>query len=41
LGKAEGNTEKAVRWPGGVCAGGIDHNSIQCTSCQSGYTGNV
>jgi len=31
-------TQKAVRWPCGcgVCGRGIDNNSIQCTSCQSG-----
>jgi len=27
-------TQKAVRWPSGVCGRGIGNNSIQCTSCQ-------
>ena len=27
-------TQKAVRWPCGVCDKGICNNSIQCTSCQ-------
>ena len=27
-------TQKAVRWPCGVCGRGIGNNSIQCTSCQ-------
>jgi len=27
-------TQKAVRWPCGVCGIGIGNNSIQCTSCQ-------
>jgi len=27
-------TQKAVRWPCGVCGRGIGNNSIQCASCQ-------
>jgi len=27
-------TQKAVRWPCGVCGRGVGNNSIQCTSCQ-------
>ena len=27
-------TQKAVRWPCGVCGRGLGNNSIQCTSCQ-------
>jgi len=27
-------TQKAVRWPCGVCSRGVGNNSIQCTSCQ-------
>jgi len=27
-------TQKAVRWPCGVCGGGVGNNSIQCSSCQ-------
>jgi len=27
-------TQKAVRWPCGVCGRGIGNSSIQCTSCQ-------
>ena len=27
-------TQKAVRWPCGVCGRGIHNNSKQCTSCQ-------
>jgi len=27
-------TQKAVRWPCGVCGRGIGNNPIQCTSCQ-------
>jgi len=27
-------TQKAVRWPCGVCRRGTGNNSIQCTSCQ-------
>jgi len=27
-------TQKAVRWPCGVCGSGVGSNSIQCTSCQ-------
>ena len=27
-------TQKAVRWPCGVCGRGIGNNSIQCTCCQ-------
>jgi len=27
-------TQKAVRWPWGVCGRGVSNNSIQCTSCQ-------
>jgi len=27
-------TQKAVRWPRGVCGRGFGNNSIQCTSCQ-------
>jgi len=26
--------QKAARWPCGVCVGGDNNNSIQCTSCQ-------
>ena len=28
-------TQKAVRWPCGVCGRGVGNNSIQCTSCQN------
>jgi len=27
-------TQKAVRWPCGVCGRGVGNNLIQCTSCQ-------
>jgi len=27
-------TQKAVRWPCGVCGRGVSSNSIQCTSCK-------
>ena len=27
-------TQKAVRWPCGVCGRGVCNNSIQCTSCK-------
>jgi len=27
-------TQKAVRWPCGVCRRDVGNNSIQCTSCQ-------
>jgi len=27
-------TQKAVRWPCGVCGRGVGNNSIQCTTCQ-------
>ena len=27
-------TQKAVRWPCGICVRGVGNNSIQCTSCQ-------
>ena len=27
-------TQKAVRWPCGVCGKGIGNNSIQCTTCR-------
>jgi len=27
-------TQKAVRWPCGVCSKGVGSNSLQCTSCQ-------
>ena len=27
-------TQKAVRWPCGVCGRGVGSNSIQCTSCK-------
>ena len=27
-------TQKAVRWPCGVCGTGVGNNSIQCTSCK-------
>jgi len=27
-------TQKAVRWPCGVCSRGVGNNSIQCTSCK-------
>jgi len=27
-------TQKAVRWPCGVCGRGIGNNLIQCTTCQ-------
>jgi len=40
-GKWEKVTQKAVRWPYGVCGRSVDNNSIQCTSCQKWYTGNV
>jgi len=32
-------TQKAARWPCGVCGRGVGSNSIECT--RSGYTGNV
>ena len=28
-------TQKAVRWPCGVCGRGVGSNSIQCTSCKN------
>ena len=34
-------TQKAVRWPCGVCGRGVGSNSIQCTTVlvvRSGYT---
>ena len=41
-------TQKAVRWPCGVCRRGVGNNSIQCTSCRkwvhrkcSGINGNM
>jgi len=35
-------TQKAVRWPCGVCGRGVGNNSIQCTILvRSGYTGTV
>jgi len=41
-------TQKAVRWPRGVCGKGISNNSVQCTGCQkwvhrkcSGIKGNM
>jgi len=33
-GKWQKVTQKAVRWPRGVCDRGVDNNIIQCTSCQ-------
>ena len=27
-------TQRAVRWPCGVCGRGVGNNSIQCASCQ-------
>ena len=27
-------SQKAVKWPGGVCGRGVGNNSIQCTRCQ-------
>ena len=27
-------TQKAVRWPCGVCSRGVSNNSIQCSTCQ-------
>ena len=27
-------TQKAVRWPCGVCGRGVGNNAIPCTSCQ-------
>jgi len=27
-------TQKAVRWPCGVCGRGVGNNSIECTSCK-------
>jgi len=27
-------TQKAVRWPCGVCGRGVGNDSVQCTSCQ-------
>jgi len=27
-------TQKAIRWPCGVCSRGVGNNSIQCTSCK-------
>jgi len=34
IGEWQKVTQKAVRWPYGVCGGGIDNNSKQCNSCQ-------
>jgi len=31
-------TQKAVRWPCGVCGRGIGNNSIQCSSCWKAKT---
>jgi len=28
-------TQKAIRWPCGVCGRGVGNDSIQCTSCQN------
>jgi len=33
-GKRQKVTQKAARWPRGVCGRGIGNNSIQCTTCQ-------
>jgi len=33
-GKWQKVTQKAVRWPCGVCGRSIGNNSIQCTGCQ-------
>ena len=33
-GERQKTTQKAVRWPFGVCGRGVGNNSIQCTSCQ-------
>ena len=33
-GEGQKVTQKAVRWPCGVCGRGVGNNSIQCTSCQ-------
>jgi len=33
-GKWQKVTQKAVRWPCGVCGRGVGNNSMQCTSCQ-------
>ena len=33
-GECQKPLQKAVRWPCGVCGGGVGSNSIQCTSCQ-------
>jgi len=33
--------QKAVRWPCVVCGRGVGNNSIQCTSRQKWYTGDV
>jgi len=27
-------TQKAIRWPCGVCSKGVGSNSLQCSSCQ-------
>jgi len=32
-------TQKAVKWPCGVCGRGVGNNSIQCTSCQKSVHG--
>jgi len=34
IGQWQKVTQKAVRWPCGVCGRGIGNNSILCTSCQ-------
>jgi len=33
IGERQKVTQKAVRWPCGVCGRGVGSNSIQCTSC--------
>jgi len=33
-GKRQKVTQKAVRWPCGVCDRGVGNNSIPCTGCQ-------
>ena len=32
-------TQKAVRWPCGVCGRGVGNNSVRCTSCHLSEVG--
>ena len=40
-GQRQKPVQKAARWPCSVCGIGVGSNSIQCTSCHSGYTRSV